>query len=329
MKKDLISIIVPVYKAENFLERCVRSILAQTYNLFEIFLVDDGSPDSSPALCDKLAKTDKRINVIHKENGGPSSARNAGLEKANGEFVCFVDSDDAIDERYVELLHESIVKNESDVAICLFDLVDNNGNKSKIIEKNIDTLKNYDISSFFYNSRSGLVREDTMGSVCRLMVKTELIKDLKFPTELAYCEDLAFILKILEKKPKIRILHEYLYHYYCNNNSTFSTSPRYLSNLTATRDYFVSYLEKKNPELIIFVNDDYIYKTINHLSHSKHFVKNLKLLTKNDKTFSSELTRKNGKFMANYHSSKKRKIFTFLAYNKHFFLLSLLYKAKN
>ena len=96
MKNELITIIVPVYKVEKYLDRCVQSIVDQTYTNLEIILVDDGSPDNCPKMCDEWAKKDKRIKVIHKQNGGLSDARNAGLEKAKGKYVGFVDSDDYV-----------------------------------------------------------------------------------------------------------------------------------------------------------------------------------------------------------------------------------------
>ena len=99
-----ISIIVPVYKVETYLHHCVDSILLQTFTDFEVILVDDGSPDNCPAICDEYAMQDERIKVIHKENGGLSSARNAGLGIAQGEYICFIDSDDILHPRYCELL---------------------------------------------------------------------------------------------------------------------------------------------------------------------------------------------------------------------------------
>lgn len=101
-----ISVIVPVYKAEQYLKRCVKSILEQTYQNFELILVDDGSPDNSPSLCDEWAKNDNRIHVIHKENGGASSARNAGLKEATGNWVTFADSDDWLDKTALKTLYD-------------------------------------------------------------------------------------------------------------------------------------------------------------------------------------------------------------------------------
>lgn len=105
-----ISVIVPVYKVENFLDRCVESIVGQTYENLEIILVDDGSPDNCPAMCDKWAEKDGRIKVIHKENGGVSSARNAALDIVSGDYICFVDSDDWIDPGMYEFLYKKFTK---------------------------------------------------------------------------------------------------------------------------------------------------------------------------------------------------------------------------
>ena len=106
--EPLISVIVPVYKVEDYLERCIESIMAQTYTQLEIILVDDGSPDGCPQLCDSLAKKDKRIRVIHQKNGGLSDARNTGLDTCRGKKICFVDSDDYVSPDYIETLYEAM-----------------------------------------------------------------------------------------------------------------------------------------------------------------------------------------------------------------------------
>ena len=118
METGLISIIVPVYKSEKFLKKCVDSILSQTYTKIEIILVNDGSPDGSGLICDEYAKKDDRVRVIHKENGGVSTARNAGLDAALGEFVGFVDSDDYVDEDMFETLLKRITDTGADIACC-------------------------------------------------------------------------------------------------------------------------------------------------------------------------------------------------------------------
>lgn len=124
----LISVIVPVYKVEQYLDKCIDSIVKQTYLNLEIILVDDGSPDNCPQICDKWAKLDNRIKVIHKTNGGLSDARNAGLKIASGDYIAFVDSDDYIETDMYEFLMNQIESSNADMAICNLEYVDSNGN---------------------------------------------------------------------------------------------------------------------------------------------------------------------------------------------------------
>ena len=120
---DLISIIVPVYKVEKYLDKCVQSIVDQTYQNLEIILVDDGSPDNCGAMCDVWAKKDSRIKVIHKENGGLSDARNAGIKAASGEYIFLLDGDDYILKNAIELMYKGVTENNADIAICNYKKV--------------------------------------------------------------------------------------------------------------------------------------------------------------------------------------------------------------
>lgn len=136
MSKDpLISVIVPVYHVEKYLTKCVDSICSQTYDNLEIILVDDGGDDMCPSICDEYKKIDSRIKVIHKKNGGLSDARNAGLDIATGQYLYFVDSDDYIDDHTIEFLYASIVANGSDIAVCEYVRVSEDG--EKIHEKHV------------------------------------------------------------------------------------------------------------------------------------------------------------------------------------------------
>lgn len=136
----LISVIVPVYKVEQYLDRCVESIVNQTYHKLEIILVDDGSPDRCPEMCDNWTLKDKRIQVIHKTNGGLSDARNEGLKVANGEFIGFIDSDDWIATEMYEKLMDAIQKDNSDIAACSVEMIWEDGTPSKMLTKQIDCL---------------------------------------------------------------------------------------------------------------------------------------------------------------------------------------------
>ena len=125
---DLISVIVPIYKVEEYLDCCIRSIINQTYSNLEIILVDDGSPDGCPEICDAWVKKDSRIKVIHKENGGLSDARNAGMVIASGEYVAFIDSDDRVESEFIQKLYNVITEHNADIAECAVSYVDENGN---------------------------------------------------------------------------------------------------------------------------------------------------------------------------------------------------------
>ena len=127
LKDPKISVIVPVYKVEKYFERCVDSIINQTYKNLEIILVDDGSPDLCPVICDKYAEKDSRIIVIHKEHSGVSDARNFGIDAASGEYIAFVDSDDYINENYIEKLSEAMHKDNADISLCSLSVVDEKG----------------------------------------------------------------------------------------------------------------------------------------------------------------------------------------------------------
>ena len=126
-KAPLLSIIVPVYKVENYLPKCIDSILAQTFTNFELILVDDGSPDDCPALCDATAEKDARVRVIHQKNGGLSAARNAGLDAARGAWIGFVDSDDYIEPEMYEVLYQAVQSTGADLALCDYAEVDEAG----------------------------------------------------------------------------------------------------------------------------------------------------------------------------------------------------------
>lgn len=137
LNRPLISVIVPVYNVVRFLDRCVESIVAQTYPKIEILLVDDGSTDGSSLKCDSWADKDDRISVIHKENGGLSDARNAGLDVCLGEYIAFVDSDDYVDPRFIESMFDALNRYSSTVSVCDVIREDESGNVLKNPERRV------------------------------------------------------------------------------------------------------------------------------------------------------------------------------------------------
>ena len=145
-----ISVIVPVYKAEQYLERCVKSILEQTYQNFELILVDDGSPDGSPILCDKWAEKDSRVHVIHKKNGGASSARNAGLKIAKGNRIAFADSDDWLNETALKTLYDLAKKYNVPMAIGGMRVAQKYTDTQAIAKQDAVVLSRTDLMSRFF-----------------------------------------------------------------------------------------------------------------------------------------------------------------------------------
>ena len=153
-----ISVIVPVYQVEKYLERCIESIIHQTYENLEIILIDDGSKDNCPAICDKYQKMDPRITVIHKENGGLSSARNAGLDIATGDLVTFVDSDDYIEKDMLEVLNSNLKENGCDISVCFWkEVFENGAGFEPTVEDLLDTRKMLAIKIKLYFIHPGAV----------------------------------------------------------------------------------------------------------------------------------------------------------------------------
>ena len=142
MEKRLISIIIPVYNVEEYIEQCIQSVINQTYKKLEIILIDDGSLDKSGKICDAYADRDKRIIVIHKENGGLSDARNKGIDIASGEYITFVDSDDYVEDSFIEDLYTTLINNNAEMSICNIIKVNDKGEKIENIGFAEDELVN-------------------------------------------------------------------------------------------------------------------------------------------------------------------------------------------
>lgn len=219
MKID-ISIIVPIYNVEKYLKKCVQSILNQSFKNFELILVNDGSLDKCGRICDEYAKKDERIKVIHKVNGGLSSARNAGLNIASGEYIGFVDSDDYLDERMYEVLINSIRKTNSDMVICDYYIdYENEKDISKEYDINV-IVKEFDNIS----ALKELYRENGVKFVVawNKIYKRELFDELRYENGRIH-EDEILAHKLLYKCNKITYIPIKLYHYLQRENSIMNT----------------------------------------------------------------------------------------------------------
>lgn len=255
VKRDLISIIIPVYKVEKYLEKCLQSVIHQTYQNLQIIVIDDGSPDNCGKICDQYAKLDSRIEVIHKENEGLSAARNLGISKAKGKYIGFVDSDDWISEHMYEHMHQIITEKKADVCICNFYNVIENENKIKNANKGIQEYNKLQIL------KEVLLDKKIQSYAWNKLYKRELFKDIEYPVGKKY-EDIGTTFYILEKCSKIAVSGSPEYYYITRgdsivNNNTEGTVIDYISLISDRYDY----IDKKYKELKKY-NDFYITKTL-------------------------------------------------------------------
>lgn len=217
-KKPLISVIVPIYKAERYLSRCIQSIIGQTYGNIEIILVDDGSPDHCPTLCDQYAQNYKNIRVIHKPNGGSGSARNAGIEIANGDFIAFVDSDDWIVKDMYEYMMKLIHKYNADIADIKVVQVFDKRKKVKVQNEKISVYKENEILEH-YLYRGLCEKNGAPYSICRKLIKKELFENASSFIEGIVNEDICFNYKLLQNCHKIVVSNQIKYYYFQRNES--------------------------------------------------------------------------------------------------------------
>jgi len=215
MNIPLISVIVPVYKAESYLVECLESIICQTYKNLEIILIDDGSPDNCGKICDKYAQKDNRITVIHKANGGPSSARNIGLDIAKGEYIAFVDSDDYIALNMYDELINIAEKENADIVICGLHLVRKDG--IRLFEKSLEGLDNDEIRYRFLTNGYPCY-------MCNKIHKAHLFRDVRFPIDTAYGEDIVITVTLLSNADKTVFTPTPYYYYNRTNQNSLTLS---------------------------------------------------------------------------------------------------------
>ena len=214
-----ITIIVPVYKAETFLHRCVDSILSQTFPNFELLLIDDGSPDRSGDICDEYAQKDSRVKVFHKENGGVSVARNMGITYAKGEWITFIDSDDYIDEKFLE--HFGLDKYKTNIYLQGFKVIQN----GKVIRRHCFPIAEYSIVPFHYLFYEGEMNNILNSPVCKLFKRDIIdIHKLRFDENISFGEDHLFVLSYLYHVDNATVSNSISYNYVFNDNASLTRS---------------------------------------------------------------------------------------------------------
>lgn len=251
----LISVIVPVYNVARFLKKCVQSILSQTFTDFELLLIDDGSTDDSRLICDDYQKKDDRIKVVHKINGGLSSARNAGLDLAKGNYVCFIDSDDFVHVNFLERLYNSIKDNDSDISCCNFAFTNEEGEILSVQNKNcLFSSRTYDknkISKIAFDKN----RISFVITVNKLY-KRKLFDNIRFPLGRLH-EDEWVVHRIFGEAKSISTIEDVLYYYVQREGSIV----HYKNNVRPLKSRIDAYYA---------LLDRYIFSKKNHWNVSKH-----------------------------------------------------------
>lgn len=252
---ELVSIIVPVYNVESFLNECIDSILNQTYRNIEVILVNDGSKDHSGRICDGYAKKDHRIVVIHKENGGLSDARNVGLDKATGDWILFVDSDDYIDCDMVGSMLKIAVLTDSDMIICGINILDPLGTKKhQFFESEVvscDKRKLMDAKNGFWST--------SWNRLC----KAKLYDGIRFPVGKIH-EDEAITYRLIDRCNKINGTSN-CYYYYRIRSGSIMTNPQIIYNLDLTDIFYEKYqffIQKKEYDLAEAAFQEYMNEVL-------------------------------------------------------------------
>lgn len=277
---NLISIIIPVYNVEKYLRRCIDTVVNQTYKILEIILIDDGSTDNSGKICDEYAAKDNRIKVIHKQNGGVSSARNFGLDIAKGDYIGFVDSDDYIDFNMFEHLKYLIDTYETLISECNIYVLKKIKHKGKIKQTKKQPIK--------YNSEDALIKCFTDSKINNFlfnkMFHKSLFNDIRFPNGIY--EDMAVMYKLISKAKYVSRSFETKYFYCVRENSLINS--KYDNN---RRIYYFNLLDniinycKKNKWSKAYnkINSEYIYMKARSLKNiclnsdlDRELVKNLR-----------------------------------------------------
>lgn len=316
MKKDLISIIVPFYNTEDYLPRCLDSILKQDYEFFEVILINDGSDDNSDNICQEYIKKDSRIRYIKKKNGGISESRNRGIQEAKGKYISFIDSDDVVSPNYLSILYANLINNKVDISCCSYCKFDkessfNDNNNYQIIDniEGIKRLLNESLSSFLWDK----------------LIPKQLFTGVNFRNGKIF-EDTDVMYKIFAKAKKIVISDAVLYGYFQRNNS-YVHSYKYdrILNYKEVIDERYNFLLNYNKSLKKDLDDSRIFSTFilfAMISLSReHTWMNKEEVIKEYELFK-------GLYSKKYNGPKKGLIYI-LGFNKHLFyyLYYALYKV--
>lgn len=302
----MISVIVPVYNAEKFLNRCVDSILEQTYPNFELVLVDDGSTDYSLDILKEYAEQDDRVNVISQQNKGVSGARNTGLQAAQGEYFLYIDADDWIEENMIERLVSISKQEDADIVMC----------NSDHAEEKTDVIKNHEIKVEVWNQdkqqHEFMKHQRLTGMLWNKLIRRSLSTGIWFNEKTGYGEDAEFLWEILKKSQKMIVINEILYHHVLEKTSIshLSFSEKKYSAIPMW-ERIVKNVSQNNPKLINLATERLMSATV----YSMYEAKKCKYKNKDQIKHMRKIVRENlNTFLQSRNVSKKFKLYALAVY---------------
>lgn len=325
--EDLISVIVPVYNVEEYIEKCLDSIINQTYKNLQIIIVDDGSPDNSGKICDEYAKKDNRITVLHKENGGVSFARNIGLQNATGNWVTFVDSDDWIENDYIEQLLIIAKQDNADVVLCGYNRVNNTAGQEINATGGKDTFSQFEYLIKTLNPQTGF-------GFCHMkLIKKDRIQNLKFDENLVVGEDALFNMQLSKNIKNAVFYKKALYNYRNNSNSVVKRyddnyAKKYLESMKKCKEYISNNYNDTNiiQNYYNYVAYHAMLVAVNYCFHPENKIKRKTQLLKEICNYDIF---KEGILNSNFENiSLTRKVTLFTLKHKLYFLTGLICKIR-
>ena len=279
MNNDLITIIIPCYNAEKTVGKCIASLLSQTYDNLEIIAINDGSIDDTELVLKRLSEKDKRLKYMNQENKGVSYSRNMGIINSKGKYIAFVDSDDYVQKNYIKCMHDVLIKERAQLAVCKYIIIKNHhyiyGKRGTIADKKSlireMMIPKYDIASFCFN---------------RLYIRDILLNnDLLFDNDIHVCEDVLFNYQYLTYVENVAVCNKHLYNYVINKNGTMFSADFNPNKITANKAYskmlaychdaYEKEMIEKSATLFNLILKRQIYK-----SHYPVDSKNLKMINK-------------------------------------------------
>lgn len=277
---DKISIIVPVYNGDEYLERCINSLINQTYSNLELIFINDGSLDKSLSILKKYKNIDKRIKIIDKKNTGVSDSRNIGIKKSTGRYICFCDCDDMYEDNYVEIMYNTMIKYKVDIVKCNYKVIDKNNN-------DIDKGNTKNISNKLLNRneiKNEIIPKFLDGSIpCfsyLIMIDREKL-NVEFPTDIAMMEDVVFYLRLLLNTNSLYIIDNCLYTIMYNDEGATNNVKNYkrnILNIIGVNKYIRDELNEYN----LLSKDNLEKLNINHLNAISDFIFRYYLYGKDD-----------------------------------------------